>query len=184
MHNSFISQMSKERVLVVIFPLPHGASLWWRHGMETLYVLPKDSPHKGFGVRRFNIVSSVSLNRLLDKESSWWCFETRLRPCDVTVLWAWLYLQHIHEDESTQTAPWIFLITETSCQLLGVSPPSTRLFVQHLARANIKHQDYCTAFCAGNPVTRLVECLHKGSLIRKGFSCHDAIMWHLMPGPP
>ena len=69
---------------------------WWRQHMEAFSVLltlcegihrwPVDSLHNGSVAWTFGVSFDVSFNRLLDKQSSSWWFETPRQSCNVTVL--------------------------------------------------------------------------------------------------
>ena len=45
-----------------------------------------DSPRKWPVIWCFYVLFGLSLNKLLNKQSSWWWFETQCRPCDVTIM--------------------------------------------------------------------------------------------------
>ena len=67
--------------------------------METLSALlalcegnhryPMDSPHNGLETQSFDIFFVVSLNKLLNKQSSFRGLATPWRLCDISVLWQW-----------------------------------------------------------------------------------------------
>ena len=44
------------------------------------------SPHKATVIRNFDIFYVVNLNKLINKQSSWWWFQTPRTSCDITIV--------------------------------------------------------------------------------------------------